>query len=100
MLENDGILNCFSNAKLHHPFFNCSHNTHHYLEFFKAIRKHVANDTLPLLLSLINKQQCEYDVGRAEYKKKLSGSEAISCVSTESSQSPFKKLKNATNDKN
>lgn len=100
MLENGGILNCFSNTKLHHAFFNCSHNTHHYLEFFKAIRKHVANDTLPSLLSLIIKQQCEYDVKRAEHEKKQSDSEAIRCVSTESSQSPFKKLKNATNEKN
>ena len=33
-----------------------SHNFHHYNEFFKEIRKHVENDTLPQLRTLIASQ--------------------------------------------
>lgn len=37
-------------------FFPFSHNFHHYNEFFKAIRHHVENDTLPELRKLIEVQ--------------------------------------------
>lgn len=79
-------------------FYLHSHNTHHYLEFFKAIRQNIVNDTLPSLLKLMTDQQVKYDLERTEKTKKQSDCEEISSISTESNQSPFKKLKNAAND--
>lgn len=81
-------------------FTCCSHNTHHYLEFFKAIRQHIANDTLPNLLTLVSEQQSKYEQNRAQQEKKQSDAEEISNISRESNSNPapFKKLKNVTND--
>lgn len=90
------ISNNVINDKISVSFY--SHNTHHYLEFFKAIRHNIANDTLPSLLDLVYDQQSKYDLKRTELVKMQSDSEEISSISTESSQSPFKKLKNAAND--
>lgn len=76
-------------------FFYCdSHNTHHYLEFFKAIRENIAKDTLPLLLTLINEQQAKHDLKIADSEKQ-SNAEEISSISSDSILSPFKKLKSA-----
>lgn len=36
-----------------HIQYPSSHNFHHYNEFFKVIRKHVENDTLPELRELL-----------------------------------------------
>ncbi|XP_055315394.1 queuine tRNA-ribosyltransferase accessory subunit 2 [Sitodiplosis mosellana] len=80
------------------PILIMIHNTHHYLEFFKAIRQNIANDTLPSLSNLVSEQQAKYDLKRNEQMKKQNGAKEISCISTESNQSPFKKLKNAAND--
>lgn len=79
-------------------FYFHSHNTHHYLEFFKAIRQNIVNDTLPSLLKLLTDQQVKYDLERTKKTNKQSDCEEISSISTESNQSPFKKLKNAAND--
>uniref|UniRef100_A0A182QNR0 Queuine tRNA-ribosyltransferase accessory subunit 2 n=1 Tax=Anopheles farauti TaxID=69004 RepID=A0A182QNR0_9DIPT len=54
-----------SRAYVHHlhntremlgPILIMIHNLHHYLEFFKAIRHHVANDTLPVLRQHLDRQ--------------------------------------------
>lgn len=71
-----------------------SHNTHHYLEFFKAIRQNIANDTLPTLLTLISEQQSKYDAEKLAQEKKQSDADEISGISTDANPSPFKKLKN------
>lgn len=77
-------------------FFYCgSHNTHHYLEFFKAIRENIAKDTLPSLITVINEQQAKHDQKIAENAEH---DQKISSINSESNVSPFKKLKNATND--
>ncbi|XP_019536016.2 queuine tRNA-ribosyltransferase accessory subunit 2 [Aedes albopictus] len=39
------------------PIILMIHNLHHYLEFFKAIRKHVKEDTLSLLIEHLQKQK-------------------------------------------
>lgn len=40
----------------------CSHNTHHYIEYFRAIRQSIADDTLPELIELIKIQQKVHDI--------------------------------------
>lgn len=39
----------------------CSHNTHHYNDFFRAIRKSIAEDTLPQMIELIEAQKQIHD---------------------------------------
>lgn len=77
--------------------FSRSHNTHHYLEFFKTIRQCIANDTLPSLLDLVSEQQAKYDeIKKSDQMKKQSDANETSQISSESNQ--FKKLKNDAND--
>lgn len=71
-----------------------SHNTHHYLEFFKAIRQHITNDTLPALLNLIREQQDKYDAEQPLAKEQ----NEISSISADTSSSPLKRMKNAVNE--
>lgn len=68
------------------------------MEFFKAIRQHIANDTLPNLLTLVGEQQSKYEQDRAQQEKKQSDSEEISSISTELNPAPIKKLKNVASD--
>lgn len=84
--------------ELNHSF-SClchySHNTHHYLEFFKAIRQHIKNDTLPVLLTLIREQQAKYD---AEQQLAKEQQDEISKISADANSSPVKRLKNVANE--
>lgn len=41
---------------------NSSHNTHHYMEFFKAIRAAIATDTLPNIIELVATQSLSANV--------------------------------------
>ncbi|XP_055526998.1 queuine tRNA-ribosyltransferase accessory subunit 2 [Wyeomyia smithii] len=47
----------FNTREMLGPILLMIHNLHHYFEFFRAIRKHVANDTLPALIAHLNKQK-------------------------------------------
>lgn len=68
------------------------------MEFFKAIRQNIANDTLPALLTLINKQQAKYDAENlAQEKKQNEDSDGISDINNDVNSSPFKKRKNDAN---
>lgn len=75
-------------------FLPNSHNTHHYLEFFKVIRQHIANDTLSALLTLIREQQVKYDAEQQLAKEQ----DEISNISADANSSPLKKVKNVVND--
>lgn len=77
-----------------------SHNTHHYLEFFKTIRQCISDDTLPLLISFISDQQTKYELIKLEKEQVLKQKEEsgdLSSISTESNYRPFKKLKDSEN---
>lgn len=71
------------------PILLMIHNTHHYLEFFKMIRINIAKDTLPSLLTLLLDQEARHNI------KSKKQSEQVNSISSES---PFKKLKNASSD--
>lgn len=43
---------------------------HHFIEFFRAIRKSIAEDTLPEMIELIDIQQKAYDARVAATKRK------------------------------
>lgn len=58
-------------------FFTNSHNTHHYLEFFKVIRQCIANDTLGQLEGIIKAQEDTYVVSEKE-KRAQESTETIS----------------------
>lgn len=78
-----------------HSLCHYRHNTHHYLEFFKAIRQHIRNDTVPALLALIREQQAKYD---AEQQLAKQQQNEINKISADANSSPVKKLKNVANE--
>ncbi|XP_063699675.1 queuine tRNA-ribosyltransferase accessory subunit 2 [Culicoides brevitarsis] len=60
------------------------HNTHHYLEFFKTIRKSVKEDTLDVLIKCVEQQYSPIDLTekvRKEKRERLEDEDNVSMVS-------------------
>lgn len=68
-----------------------SHNTHHYLEFFKVIRQSIAGDKFDELMKLISQQETAYELINAEQNNEKTA------TNISSDSAPFKKFKNEEN---
>lgn len=64
------------------------------MEFFKAIKKCIADDTLPSLINLIDEQQSKYEMIRMQEEKKQNVSENVNNISDDSNARPSKKIRN------
>lgn len=62
------------------------------MEFFKAIRKNIVADTLPVLSTLINEQQTKFDDAK-RISDELKQSDETNQMNADANPSPFKKLK-------
>lgn len=64
------------------------------MEFFKAIKKCIADDTLPSLINLIGEQQSKYEMIRMQEEQKQNESVNVKNTSNDSNARPLKKIKN------